>query len=145
MHSSTIASTVLRMAGNARYHLVEWLAWADLEIDNLRAVLHQCVDRGDLARGLDIAASMQYYWITHGTTEAVRWLDQLLPAADASASTMVRAYLPPWLVEHAAGRPRRRQALDCTSGGNRSTVRRADAAVRIAVDERDHRDRCGRS
>ncbi len=90
--------TCLRLAGEARYHLVEWLAWADLEIDNLRAMLHQCVIRGDLARGLDIAASMQYYWITHGTTEAVDWLDQLLPAAKASASTMVRAYyLRAWL------------------------------------------------
>ena len=90
--------TCLRLAGEARYHLVEWLAWADLEIDNLRAMLHQCVSRGDLARGLDIAASMQYYWITHGTTEAVGWLDQLLPAAQASASTLVRAYyLRAWL------------------------------------------------
>ena len=94
----------------ARYHLVEWLAWADLEIDNLRAVLHQCIRREDLARGLDIAASMRYYWITHGTTEAVRWLDQLLPAADASAPTMVRAYyLRGWLSmlqgDPAAGRP----------------------------------------
>ncbi len=100
----------LRSADEARYHLVEWLAWADLEIDNLRAVLHQCVGRGDLARGLDIAASLRYYWITHGTTEAVRWLDQLLPAGDASAPTLVRAYyLRGWLSmlqgDPAAGRP----------------------------------------
>jgi predicted ATPase/DNA-binding CsgD family transcriptional regulator len=91
-------STCLRLAAGARYHLVEWLAWAELEIDNLRAMLHQCIARADFARGLDIAASMQYYWITHGTTEALRWLDQLLPAADASAPTMVRAYyLRAWL------------------------------------------------
>ena len=102
--------TCLRSADEARYHLVEWLAWADLEIDNLRAVLHQCIAREDLARGLDIVASMRYYWITHGTTEAVRWLDQLLPAADASAPTMVRAYyLRGWLSmlqgDPAGGRP----------------------------------------
>ena len=102
--------TCLRSADDARYHLVEWLAWAELEIDNLRAVLHQCVSRGDLARGLDIAASMRWYWITHGTTESVRWLDQLLPAADASAHTMVRAYyVRGWLSmlqgDPAAGRP----------------------------------------
>ena len=53
---------------------------------------------------------MRYYWITHGTTEAVRWLDQLLPDADASALTMVRAYyLRGWLSmlqgDPAAGRP----------------------------------------
>lgn len=91
-------STCLRLAGGARYHLVAWLTWADLEIDNLRAMLHQCVARADFARGLDIAVSMQYYWVTHGTTEALRWLDQLLPAAEASAPTMVRAYyLRAWL------------------------------------------------
>jgi predicted ATPase/DNA-binding CsgD family transcriptional regulator len=91
-------TTCLRLADGARYHLVEWLAWADLEIDNLRAVLDQCVRRGDLARGLDVAASMRYYWITHGTTEAVRWLDQLLTAGDASPPTLVRAYyLRGWL------------------------------------------------
>jgi ATP/maltotriose-dependent transcriptional regulator MalT len=102
--------TCLRSADRARYHLVEFLAWTDLEIDNLRAVLHQCIGRGDLARGLDIAASMRYYWITHGTTESVRWLDQLLPGANASAPTMVRAYyLRGWLSmlqgDPAAGRP----------------------------------------
>ncbi len=102
--------TCLHSADWARYHLVEWLAWADLEIDNLRAVLHQCIRREELARGLDIAASMRYYWITHGTTESVRWLDQLLSAADASAPTMVRAYyLRGWLSmlqgDPAAGRP----------------------------------------
>ena len=90
--------TCLRSAEAARYHLVEWLAWSELEIDNLRAVLHQCVGRGDLARGLDIAASMRYYWVTHGTTEAVRWLEQLLPARDATPSTVVRAnYLRGWM------------------------------------------------
>ena len=102
--------TCLRSIDEARYRLVEWLSWADLEIDNLRAVLHQCIAREDLARGLDIAASMCYYWITHGTTEAVRWLDQLLPAEDASAPTLVRAYyLRGWLSmlqgDPAAGRP----------------------------------------
>jgi predicted ATPase/DNA-binding CsgD family transcriptional regulator len=102
--------TCLRSADDARYHLVEWLAWADVEIDNLRAVLHQCASRGDLARGLDIASSMRYYWITHGTTEAVRWLDQLLPAGDANTLTLVRAYyLRGWLSmlqgDPAAGRP----------------------------------------
>ncbi len=90
--------TCRRLADEARYHLVEWLAWADLEIDNVRAVLHECVAHQDLARGLDIAASLRYYWITHGTTEAVRWLDELLLAEDASPVTMVRAYyLRSWL------------------------------------------------
>jgi predicted ATPase/DNA-binding CsgD family transcriptional regulator len=88
----------LRSADQARYRLLEWLAWAELEIDNIRAVLHQCLARGDSARGLDIAASMKYYWITHGTTESVRWLDPLLASGGASPLTLVRAYyLRGWL------------------------------------------------
>lgn len=88
----------LASADQARYRLLEWLAWADLEIDNIRAVLLRCVARGDLARGLDIAASLGYFWITRGTTESVRWLDQLLPAGEASPQTEVRAcYFRGWL------------------------------------------------
>jgi predicted ATPase/DNA-binding CsgD family transcriptional regulator len=102
--------TSLRSADEARYHLVEWLAWAELEIDNLRAVLHQCLSRGEASRGLDIAASMRYYWITHGTTEAMRWLDQLLSPGNASPTTLVHAfYLRGWLSllqgDPIAGRP----------------------------------------
>src|SRR3984893_14494994 len=100
----------LRSADQARYRLLEWLPWAELEIDNIRAVLQQCVARGDSARGLDIAASMKYYWITHGTTEGLRWLDPLLASGEASPLTLVRAYyLRGWLsllqADPAAARP----------------------------------------
>jgi predicted ATPase/DNA-binding CsgD family transcriptional regulator len=103
-------TTCLRSADQARYRLLEWLAWAELEIDNIRAVLQQCLVRGDSARGLDIAASMKYYWITHGTTEGLRWLDPLLASGDASPRTLVRAYyLRGWLSllqgDPAAARP----------------------------------------
>ena len=88
----------LASADRARYGLLEWLAWADLEIDNIRAVLQRSVARGDLARGLDIAASLGFFWITRGTTESVRWLDQLLAADEASPKTEVRAcYFRGWL------------------------------------------------
>src|SRR2546429_3275210 len=91
-------TTCLRSADQARYRLLEWLAWAELEIDNIRAVLQRCLARGDSARGPDIAASMKYYWITHGTTEGVRWLDPLLAFGEASPRTRVRAYyLRGWL------------------------------------------------
>jgi predicted ATPase/DNA-binding CsgD family transcriptional regulator len=103
-------TTCLRIGEGARYRLTAWLGWADVEIDNLRAVLDHCVRRGDLARGLDVAVSMRYYWITRGTTEAVRWLDQLLTAGAASPPTLVRAYyLRGWLSllqgDPAAARP----------------------------------------
>ncbi len=103
-------ATCLRSADQARYRLLEWLAWAELEIDNIRAVLQRCLARGDSARGLDIAASMKYYWITHGTTEGLRWLDPLLASGEASPPTLIRAfYLRGWLSllqgDPAAARP----------------------------------------
>ncbi len=91
-------TTCLQRGEQARYHLVEWLRWADLEIDNIRAILRDCVARGDLARGLDIATSMRYYWITHGITESIRWFDQLLVSGEGARPTLVRAYyLRGWL------------------------------------------------
>ena len=90
--------TCLRSADGAHYRLVEWLRWADLEIDNIRAMLHQCIARGNRAGGLDLVTSMRYYWLTHGSTEAVGWLDQLLDSEKASAQTRVQAYhLRGWL------------------------------------------------
>src|SRR4029077_15631357 len=38
----------------ARFRLLEWLPWMDLEIDNIRAVLRRCLDQSDSARGLDL-------------------------------------------------------------------------------------------
>jgi predicted ATPase/DNA-binding CsgD family transcriptional regulator len=88
-HYQTIC---LQRAEQARYGLVEWLEWADLEIDNIRAILHECVASGDCARGLDIANSLRYYWITHGTTESIRWFDQLLEPGVGSSTALIRAY-----------------------------------------------------
>jgi predicted ATPase/DNA-binding CsgD family transcriptional regulator len=81
----------LATAEEARYHLLEWLAWTDVEIDNIRAVLQRCITHGDHAAGLDIAASLGYFWITRATTEGFRWLDQLDPADQASSQTRIRA------------------------------------------------------
>jgi len=88
------ATSALRSAEDGHYRLIEWLQWAELEIDNIRAALHHCVVREDRARGLDIVASLRYYWLTHGTTEAVGWLDQLLDSEVASAQAL---YLRGWL------------------------------------------------
>lgn len=115
-------TTCLASADQARYRLVEWLAWVDMEIDNIRAVLQRCVARGDLARGLDIAASLGYFWITRGTTESVRWLDQLLAAGEASPQTEVRAtYFRGWLA-----------LLQADPEGGRTWLARAVATARGA-------------
>ncbi|TMC09623.1 MAG: LuxR family transcriptional regulator [Chloroflexi bacterium] len=68
----------LRSGFDARYRLLEWLPWADLEIDNIRSVLRWCLDRGDAARAVDLASSLGWYWMTRATTEGVRWLDEVL-------------------------------------------------------------------
>jgi tetratricopeptide (TPR) repeat protein len=100
----------LRFADQARYQPVEWLEWLDVEIDNIRLVLQRCIARGDFGRGLDLAASIGHYWITRGTTEGVRWFDQLLARGEASPQMQVRAYyLRGWLSliqgDPAAARP----------------------------------------
>jgi DNA-binding CsgD family transcriptional regulator len=71
---------------------VRWLQWIDLEIDNIRAALQKCVAASDWRRGLEIATSVGYYWVTRGTTESIRWFDDLLAVAEDAADIPVRAY-----------------------------------------------------
>jgi len=75
-------SACQRLALEGRYRLLDWLAWADLEIDNVRAVLQRCVTRGDAARGAELAACLGWFWITRATTEGIRWLDTFLAFPD---------------------------------------------------------------
>ena len=108
----------------------------------------------DLAPGLDIAASMQYYWITHGTTEAVGGSTNCLPAAKASAPTMVRAYYlrawlsmlqgdpagsAPWITRAVAiarrGRVSRDSVRITLDGGDTSAANGDLAAARRYLDE----------
>ena len=82
-------SRCTHFAVEGRYRLLEWLAWTDLEIDNIRAVLRRCTDHEDSRPGLDLASSLIWYWITRGTAEGVRWLDELLAREPKTAA-------PPW-------------------------------------------------
>jgi hypothetical protein len=50
----------------------------ELEIDNIRSVLRRCLIHSDFPRGIVLACSIGWYWITRATTEGVRWLDELL-------------------------------------------------------------------
>jgi predicted ATPase len=61
-----------------RYELPEWLEWMELEIDNIRSVLRRCLIHADFPRGIELACSIGWYWITRATSEGVRWLDELL-------------------------------------------------------------------
>ncbi len=80
-----------RSAEVARYGLVEWLGWMDLEIDNIRSVLGRCLVRGDLSRGLDLAASLRWFWYTRATSEGIRWLDAFLALGRADPEPQARA------------------------------------------------------
>ena len=80
------------MAPEVRFHLLEWLQWIDLEIDNIRAILRHCLDARDSARGIPLATSLSSFWITRATTEGVRWLDELLALGPSDAETLAWAY-----------------------------------------------------
>jgi predicted ATPase/DNA-binding CsgD family transcriptional regulator len=82
-----------RRAGvEARSHLLEWLGWMELEIDNVRAVLRHCLTSRDHRRGLELASSLIWYWTTRATTEGVRWLDQLLASGVDDPVTVGRGH-----------------------------------------------------
>lgn len=51
-------SRCVNFAAEGRYRLLDWLAWTELEIDNIRAVLRRCLDHDDSLRGIDLATSL---------------------------------------------------------------------------------------
>jgi predicted ATPase/DNA-binding CsgD family transcriptional regulator len=105
-----------RSALEAHTALLEWLAWMDLEIDNIRPVLRRCVTRADYPLGIELAGSLLWYWTTRATTEGVRWLDELLasghgdPAAEARAY-FVRGFLALLQSDSTAARPALQRAM----------------------------------
>jgi len=76
------------MALQARFRLPAWLAWMDLEIDNIRSVLRRCLVSSDSRNGISLATSLGWYWITRATTEGVRWLDELLASGPGDPATL---------------------------------------------------------
>jgi predicted ATPase/DNA-binding CsgD family transcriptional regulator len=84
-------SRCARFAVEGRYRLLPWLAWTELRIDNIRAVLRRCAERGDFRRGISIATCLIWFWSTRATTEGARWLDELL-AGDSGGTGHPWAY-----------------------------------------------------
>ena len=108
-------SRCLHFAAEGRYRLLEWLAWAELEIDNIRAVLRRCLDHEDFRRAIDLATCLIWYWITRATAEGVRWLDELL-ARQAEPAThpwvyFVRGFLAVLQNDPVAARPALERAV----------------------------------
>ncbi len=73
----------LEAEDDARHQTVAWLQWVELEIDNIRSALQMCLAAADWRRGLELITLIGYYWVTRGTTESMRWFDQLLAVAPA--------------------------------------------------------------
>jgi len=108
--------TAQRMALQARFRLPEWLTWVELEIDNMRAVLRRCLMEGDSRNGIQLATSLAWFWITRGTTEGVRWLDELLDSGPGNPETMgwsyfIRGFLAVLQGNYEAARPVLEQAI----------------------------------
>ena len=131
-----------------------WLAWTELEIDNIRSILQRCIACADAQRGLELAGSMAYYWIMRATTESVRWLDELFASGPGSPHTLARAYrLRGWLsllqVDPVAARPWLARAIaaaretgplsllseSLTTAANAETVAGDAVAARRFLDE----------
>ncbi len=123
-----------RSAEGARYRLVEWLAWIDLEIDNIRSVLRRCLTHSEIARGMDLAASLRWFWYTRATTEGVRWLDELLAIGCDDPEPLARAqYLRGMLavlqVDPTAARP----SLERAAAANRRAGRLRPLAESLSM------------
>ena len=117
------ASRCRRSSEGGRHGLVEWLGWMDLEVDNIRSVLGRCVIHRDVARGMNLAADIRWFWATRATTEGVRWLDRLLAIGTDDPEALARAqylrgFLAVLLVDPTAAMPalERAAVLDREAG-----------------------------
>ena len=111
----------------ARFALLEWLAWIDLEIDNVRSILRRCVIQGDFERGLVLAGSLLWYWTTRATTEGARWLDDLLASGSGNPEMQalayfIRGFLAVLQSDPTVARPALRQAVAAARRAERQTL-----------------------
>lgn len=143
-------SACRRTADGARYELVEWLAWKDLEADNIRSVLRRCLDRGDTSRGMNLAASLRWFWYTRATTEGIRWLDAFLalgrgdPESQARAE-YVRGMLAVLLVDPAAAwAPLGRATAALRAAGHLGPLAESLAMNSVAASMAGDREAAGR-
>jgi predicted ATPase/DNA-binding CsgD family transcriptional regulator len=100
----------------SRFRLPGWLDWAELEIDNVRAVLQRCMARGDAVGGIELAAALGWYWITRATTEGIRWLGGFLDLPDGASGVrgwayFLRGFLSVLKTDAAGARPALRSAV----------------------------------
>ena len=122
-------TTCQRRGLRARFELPEWLEWMELEIDNIRSVLRRCLVQGDSRSGIQLATSLAWFWITRGTTEGVRWLDELLASGPGNPETLgwsyfIRGFLAVLQGQWETARPVLEKAM--------AAAREADQPVQLA-------------
>ncbi len=86
-------TAVGRDPDEVRLDLPDWLAWAELEIDNLRSVLNGLATTKDQARGLAMTSGLVWYWVVRATTEGERWLDVFLAHEPSAEGLFLRGFL----------------------------------------------------
>ena len=139
-------------ADGARFHLVEWLEWIDLEIDNLRSVLHRLRCDGDHEQGLQLVGALVWYWVTRATTEGQRWVNLFLdPAPDDPRTNpgahFLRGFLAILQADPITARRELEQAADAerTAGTSRQlaeTLAMASVAANMAGDHASGQQLC---
>lgn len=122
-----------------RYRLEEWLGWMELEIDNVRAILRHCQRRGDYSHGVELVASLGWFWITRATTEGVRWLEEMLAPGQGERAPLgwayfLRGFLAVLQNDPSASRPwLARAAAAATELGDMALLTQAQAMGSIAA------------
>src|SRR5438445_5451055 len=111
----------------------------ELEIDNVGAILRHCLTRGDFSRGVDLVASLGWFWITRATTEGVRWLEETLAPGEGKPEGLawacfLRGFLAVLQNDPASARPwLARAAAAATELGDLPLLTQAQAMGSIAA------------
>jgi predicted ATPase/transcriptional regulator with XRE-family HTH domain len=103
-------SAAPRMTGSAQ---VAWLTRLEAEHENLRAALGWTVASGEIATGLELAASLFHFWHARGhLSEGQGWFDRLLgQGADVPRAVRARALHISGQLAYAMGELARAEAL----------------------------------
>lgn len=107
----------LTAAEDARTRLVAWLAWVDLEIENIRLAIDLCRERGEGDHALALAGALPWYWVTRAQAEGIDLLDGLLAAypgdtAAHAGAHFMRGFLAILQSDPATGRRELDRAVD---------------------------------
>ena len=142
-------SRSVQFAIEGRSRLLPWLDWAELEIDNIRAVLRRCLDQHEYRLGVDLATFLIWYWVTRATAEGVRWLDELLARQAGPAANpwtyFVRGFLAVLQSDPAAATPALELGMTAArAAGQLDALAQSQAMASIAATMAGDRAAAGR-